>query len=53
MSALQRIVANFGRLVKVDMRDLIAKKDLLNRADLVISSTWRMWILIISMSILL
>ena len=38
MSALQRIVANFDHLVKVDMRDLIAKKDLLNRADLVISS---------------
>ena len=38
MSSLKRIVAAFDHLIKVDLRDLERNKDLLNRADLVISS---------------
>lgn len=38
MSSLKRIVSNFDHLVKVDMRDLGVKKDLLDKSDLVISS---------------
>ena len=38
MSSLKRIVASFDHLIKVDLRDLERMKDLLNRADLVISS---------------
>ena len=38
MSSLKRIVSSFDRLIKVDLRDLGNQKELLNKADLVISS---------------
>lgn len=38
ISSLKRIISNHDHLVKVDMRDLVTHKDLLNKADLVISS---------------
>lgn len=38
MSSLKRIISNFDHLVKVDLRDVEAKRELLDKADLVISS---------------
>lgn len=38
MSSLKRIISNFDHLVKVDMKDLSLRRDLLDKADLIISS---------------
>ncbi|CQR23742.1 PRD domain/PTS system IIA domain-containing protein [Streptococcus varani] len=38
MSSLKRIISSFDHIIQIDLRDLVSKKEMLSRADLVVSS---------------